>query len=167
MSPCLEDCPPEVIETVVSLLDFGDICRLRLTWRSLAAKSSHLCFKAFFRSKRVLFSEASLGALRDVTQPGRLGCLLEDLVLVGLANGQGMASSEADESADEAPYDLLRHAFRNLKANSKGRELLSLSLQVKLLRNDGAIIPPFDEWPFAWRRIWRSSARTFRVALRL
>lgn len=168
MSPCLEDCPPEIIETLVSLLDLDDICRLRQTSRSLAAKSSQSRFKAFFRFKKVLLSEASLRAFREVTQSGRLGCLLQNLVLVGLTNNSAAISrSEAEESLDETLYDLLSHAFRNMKANSKGRELLSLSLRVEVPQKEGEPRLPPSALPCDdWRLVWRSSACTCSIAMR-
>ncbi|CAM1510061.1 Fc.00g003960.m01.CDS01 [Cosmosporella sp. VM-42] len=49
----LESCPAEIVECIVRLLDLKDICSLRLSCISLAAKSSQYRFKTFFRSQHV------------------------------------------------------------------------------------------------------------------
>jgi hypothetical protein len=86
MSPSLEDCPNEVIESIVVLLILGDICSLRQSSRTLASKTTQNHFKSYFLLKHVDITESALQTFVDVTQPGWLGCLIQNLVLVGVVN---------------------------------------------------------------------------------
>jgi hypothetical protein len=86
MSPSLEHFPNEVFEAAVCLLALSDICALRLCNRAIAAKSTQDHFQSYFRTKHVDVTRSSLRELVDATQPGRLGCLIEHLVLVGVVN---------------------------------------------------------------------------------
>ena len=86
MSPSLEDCPNEVIEGIVVLLDLNDICGLRQCNRTLATKTTQNHFKSYFRSKHVDITDSALRTFVDITQPGWLGCLIQHLVLVGVVN---------------------------------------------------------------------------------
>jgi hypothetical protein len=86
MSPSLENCPNEVIESIVVLLVLGDICSLRQSSRTLSSKTTQSHFKSYFLSKHVDITESALRTFVDVTQPGWLGCLIQHLVLVGVVN---------------------------------------------------------------------------------
>ena len=86
MSPSLENCPNEVIESIVVLLVLGDICSLRQSSRTLSSKTTQNHFKSYFLSKHVDITESALRTFVDVTQPGWLGCLIQHLVLVGVVN---------------------------------------------------------------------------------
>lgn len=56
----------------------------------MAAKVNQRHFQSFFRSKKVDITETSLEAFVAVTQPNSLGCLVEDLALVGIVNNPKM-----------------------------------------------------------------------------
>jgi hypothetical protein len=90
MSPSLEDCPNEVIESIVVLLAITDICSLRQSSRTLATKTTQEHFKSYFRTKHVDITGSALQGLVDITQPGWLGCLIQHLVLVGVVNNTKM-----------------------------------------------------------------------------
>ena len=86
MSPSLENCPNEVIESIVVLLVLGDICSLRQSSRALASKTTQNHFKSCFLSKHVDITGSALREFVDVTQRSWLGCLIQNLVLVGVVN---------------------------------------------------------------------------------
>jgi hypothetical protein len=124
MSPILEDCPNEVIESIVVLLELGDIFNLRQTSRALATKSTQAHFKSFFLSKHVDITENALRAFVEVTKPGLLGSLIQDLVLVGVVNNTQKLhydlheEYDSEEESDEAAVrrsEMWTHAQRNLE----------------------------------------------------
>ena len=86
MAPKLQDSPVEVVEQIVGSLSLEDTRSLRLTCRNVASKGSQGCFKAYFTSKHVDLTESSLRSFAGCTQPGSLGCLVEDLTIVGIVN---------------------------------------------------------------------------------
>jgi hypothetical protein len=86
MSPSLEHCPNEVFEAIVGFLALSDICSLRLCNGTVSAKSTQDHFKSYFRSKHVDITGSSLRDFIKATQPGKLGCLVQCLVLVGVVN---------------------------------------------------------------------------------
>lgn len=194
MSSVLEDCPREIIEVIVTLLVLKDICSLRQCSRTLTAKITQgYRFKSYFRLKHVDITGKALQALVDQTQSAGLGCLIQDLVLVGIVNNTKMlqAALESGEEYDEieleqaqrslvilgrrqASYrrlhesgtvvDLLIKAFSNLMSNSKTGKLLSLSLKVVVFRDDAVTrLPPLVGG--SWRLIWQSAVDTFDIAL--
>ena len=100
MSPRLEDCPDEVIEAIVVLLHLDDIRSLRQSCRSLAAKTTQRHFKSYYHSKRVDITRRALRAFVNATQPGRLGCLVQELILVGLTNAKARIETTRRSSGD-------------------------------------------------------------------
>ena len=85
--PRLDCCPNEIIESVVVLLAFPDICNLRLVSRLISVKVVQEHFKSFYKKKHVDLTEESLQALQyNTVNKGRLGCLVEELTLVGIVN---------------------------------------------------------------------------------
>jgi hypothetical protein len=101
MSPSLEDCPNEVIESIVLLLGLSDIRSLRLCSRSLATKATQNHFKSYFRSKHVDITDSALRAFVDMTRPGRLGCFVQHLVLVGVVNNTKLLEYILREGEEE------------------------------------------------------------------
>ena len=85
MGSSIEACPAEIVEGVVQYLAFSDICELRLSYRLLAEKASQDTFKSFFSTKHVAITKDRLEAFVDMTRRGRIGCQIENLVLVGMA----------------------------------------------------------------------------------
>jgi hypothetical protein len=166
MAPVLEDLPSELFERIVQHLDLPSICNLRLGCRLLASKATQRHFKSIFRQKHVDLDERPLINFVHVTQPGGLGCLVEDLVLVGLVNTRSRfledyaSTSDSGKHLDENKRDeirrgadirealrslrdskqdvrLLSEALRNLNSSSStSRGLRSLSLDVRVYLHD-------------------------------
>jgi hypothetical protein len=108
MSPSLENCPNEVFETIVGVLALRDICALRLCNRTLATKSTQDHFRSYFRSKHIDVTGSSLQAFINATQPDRLGCLIQHLVLVGVVNNtQSLEAIVAREKYSLEEYSLV------------------------------------------------------------
>jgi hypothetical protein len=104
MSPCLQNCPNEVVETIVVLLDLEDVCNLRHTCRALAVKCTQGHFRSFFISKHVDITGSDLREFVDVTQRGGSGCQIQHLVLVGVVNNTELLESilkEKEQDEDE------------------------------------------------------------------
>lgn len=100
----LEGLPNEIVETVVGYLDLQSIGSLRHTSRTLAAKATQDRFKSFFKSKHVDITRPSLQAFVEAMRPGHLGCLLQNLTLVGIVNNTIMLAklaAKAKEIEDE------------------------------------------------------------------
>ena len=85
MAASIEACPPEVVEIIVERLILADISSLRLTSRSLASLSAQDTFRRYFFMKHVDINVETLQSFVEVTKPGRLGRLVENLVLVRTA----------------------------------------------------------------------------------
>jgi hypothetical protein len=86
MAPVLNDLPNELFERIVQQLDLFDTCNLRLSSRLLASKATQRHFKSFFRRKHVDLDERSLTNFVHANKPDGFGCLVEELVLVGLVS---------------------------------------------------------------------------------
>ncbi|KAF2172587.1 hypothetical protein M409DRAFT_63232 [Zasmidium cellare ATCC 36951] len=86
MAAHISNLANEIVESIVVLLDLPDICSLRLTSRLVAAKVTQDHFKSFFRSKTIDLTKSSLETFVAVTQPGLLGCLVQNITLIGIAN---------------------------------------------------------------------------------
>ncbi|KAK4501476.1 hypothetical protein PRZ48_007285 [Zasmidium cellare] len=80
----LESLSNEIFEWVVSYLNLDDIRNLRLASRSTAYKGSQDTFKSFFKSKHVDLTRTDLSSFVRLTSQNGLGCLVEDLSLVGI-----------------------------------------------------------------------------------
>lgn len=162
MVSSLENCSPEIIECIVVLLSLRDIRRLRLSCKSLAWKCSQHHFKSFFLLKHVELTDNALQAFADGIKAGGLPCLLQDLVLIGIAN-------EKHNGPDYAPKDpsLLCQAFKGLATNEKIGKLRSLSLRVEVdCENRGKQVPCTVIADFLWERVWKSAADTFQLTFR-
>ncbi|KUJ14024.1 uncharacterized protein LY89DRAFT_152017 [Mollisia scopiformis] len=151
MAPRLEDCPNEVIESIVVLLDLNDICNLRQTSRSLATKATQNHFKSFYLSKHVDTTTRSLEKFVDATRPGRLGCLVQNLTIFGVftfprVDGRDLA---AGLWATGMKLDLLNQALSGIAAAKRTEETISLS------RNG-----------VDWESYWQCVAGTFHTAMR-
>jgi hypothetical protein len=123
MSPSLEDCPNEVIESIVVLLVLGDICSLRQGSRTLASKTTQNHFKSYFLSKHVDITESALRKFVDVTQPDWLGCLVQNLVLVGVVNNTKALEYILGEEPDS---DLEEEGSGNRKKLAKAEQDLEI-----------------------------------------
>lgn len=97
MTVHFEDCPNEIIGDIIVLLEFDDIRNLRRTCKSLAYKTTQNRFKSFFRSKHVDVTESALSDFVYATQAGRLGTLVENLILIGVVNNTAELESVGRE----------------------------------------------------------------------
>lgn len=146
MAPTLEEIPNELLERIIQLLDRRDIFNLRSSSRLLASKAMQRRFKSFFRTKHVQLDERSLKDFVRVTQSGGVGCLVENLILVGLVTDQAFAeepvrnpatSGIAAQDANNKLYwrqrfDALitrRDALRTLRDSKDDLRLLSEALR--------------------------------------
>ena len=138
MSPCLEDCPNEIIEATVVLLDLDNIRSLSQSCWSPATKSTQNHFKSYYYSKHVDISLQTLRVFVDATQPGRLGCLVQKSILVDHTNGSDRHNSKPQRQygSEETELDLLSQEFNGIAAYKKSGELLSLSLEAAYIEYD-------------------------------
>ncbi|GES66463.1 F-box domain protein [Aspergillus terreus] len=143
-----------------------DICNLRLTSRDLALRvSAAPSLASHLAQRQVDMTERSLRAAVETTaKPGRLGCFIDDLVLVGVVNNTKFLTQQVKHAAEstgprteaqhnleiltrrQTEYDtwhasrgdvlLLSQIFRNLMAHGRRRGLSSLSLAVVVYRED-------------------------------
>ena len=190
----IEQCPAETIDNIVSFLNLRDICNLRLTSRGLALRVFGApSFGSHLEQRQVDVTERSLRAVAEATaKPGRLGCFISDLVLVGVVNNTKFLAEEVKYTAEgtgrrakaqqdlgiltrrQTEYEtlhasrgdilLLSQIFRNLMAHGRRRGLRSLSLTVVVYREDAQTrLLPKDG--FGWTLIWQAAADTFLTAL--
>ncbi|KAL4790499.1 hypothetical protein BDV19DRAFT_393980 [Aspergillus venezuelensis] len=191
----LETCPVEIIEHIISLLSLHDIYSFRLISRSLAARSPGPSLQSYLLRKHVDLTEKSLRYLVDLTSsPSKLGCRIEDLVLVGVVNDTkfperkvmlctkhgtveraeaqrnlGILTSRQEEydmmHASNVDIALLSQLFRNLMARGWRRGLRSLSLEVVVYRKDAQTrLHPADD-AGDWTLIWKMTAESFHTTL--
>lgn len=158
MASHLGSLPVEVLETITSRLDIGDVCSLRLTARELAVKTSQKSYKALFVSKSVNVSRESLQALVKVTQRGWMGCALERLTIFTIAPS---SDDEFHDLHDQNVVELLQQAFTNLQVNSTHKCLRSLDLVVKGRTENGTLTSL--KHVRDWHSIWKCADRTARL----
>ncbi|KAL9078392.1 MAG: hypothetical protein Q9157_002687 [Trypethelium eluteriae] len=160
MASLLEALQIELIENIVIFLELCDIASLRLTSRNIEDKASQGCFTAFFKDKDVELKTRRLQEMVRITSQGRLGYLLQDCAISGVAQKETTAT---DESAEH--LRLLTEVFRNLKQRSPKGELSSLGLRVvaRVEGPDGELIEPHEFC--SWRAVWNTASHTFNVAM--
>lgn len=158
----LEALPIELIEHIVTNLDFCDISSLRLTSRTIEDKASQFSFTTLFGRKDIGLTTTALQNFVGATGQGRLGCLLQDCTLTGIASFE---TTTPDDTAEH--IRLLADAFRNLKHRSPRGGLVSLSLGLAVrVGTEGELAPPgHQRVRRAWRTIWDAAIRTFRVTI--
>jgi hypothetical protein len=185
MTVGLESCPPEIIGSIVQLLDLTDVGNLRLTSRCLRHKATQGQFRSYFRSKRVKVTGPELKSLAIVTQRGWLGCEINDLTLVGVVNNTETLEEAVLKNPDDPrktdletlqqrrrDYEkllesgelvhILGNAFKNIAANSSTGKLSSLSLElVVYLSNAKDELAPLAGGH--WGPIWQMAAETHRI----
>lgn len=164
----LETLPHEVVETIVRLLDFTDVCSLRLTSSILANKSSQSSLKQYFRCKRLdLTDDAAIATFSAWTKSSHYGKLIKTLNVCSVA---GSIRSEEAINACEAS---IAQAFSNLT------ELDELILEVSETddsgeqHNPGTVLHGYDygckrvpNTDFTnWTEVWLAATFTFRVAM--
>ncbi|KAK3626173.1 hypothetical protein LTR56_019961 [Elasticomyces elasticus] len=167
--------PNEVIENILSTLQLTDMWNLRLCSRGLAAKTIQPRFKAFYHSKTIPLQDTALENFSNVTRNSGLGCLVQNITIVGQvedsgkvpAKGKRKARSQGTSvSADEA-LALLTVSFENIAAAAnRSRTLRSLKLAYSDIRSK---IPgkgfrdTYNHTLRRWRPIWQCAATIFHT----
>ena len=163
MAPHLEDCPEEIVANIVQRLDLHDIGSLRHTSRPVAGKCTTAYFKSLFLSKRVELTEPMLKKFAEVTQPGSLGCLIQELTLVGVSKGPEGSTYKEEEISKSDKTELLTQVFSGIFINSPAARLSSLSLEVTITDKIGQRSLPGASH-FSWKCRWQSARDTFDIA---
>jgi hypothetical protein len=160
MGSPLEALPVELIEHIVTVLEFSDIAALRLTSRAIEAKASNGRFNSFLKTKKIDLTTKTLQRFVKATGKGQRGCLLQHCTITGIIRGDTPAHEDSTEHER-----LLTKAFRNLKQGSPEKSLASLSLRVTVRVEDsnGDLVEPHEYRN--GREVWRAALRTFRVAM--
>ncbi|KAB8236591.1 uncharacterized protein BDW43DRAFT_267241, partial [Aspergillus alliaceus] len=126
MAPLTFDSIPiELIETIIGFLEFQDLCALRLTAHSISAKSSNGQFRENLKSKKLHIAKDPLEDFARFTQPGQVGCLLQQLTLYDYAVAN---PGDSDRCLNAAK--LLVRGMENLRNNTTHGCLVSLSLSL-------------------------------------
>ncbi|KAL4863601.1 hypothetical protein BDV12DRAFT_206355 [Aspergillus spectabilis] len=189
----IEECPPEVVESIVSYLDLPDAGNLRLVNRCLRSKVTQRHIRSYFRSKRVHVTGPALRDLNVLTQRGWLGCEVRNLTLVGVVNNtMGLEAALKTNLIQQHPekrsrvardldilkerqrdyqqlldsgviVHLLSRIFKSIAANGTLGKLQSLSLEVTVYR-ENANRELYPLTGGSWRLIWQAATEMFRVA---
>ncbi|KAF7191897.1 hypothetical protein HII31_06942, partial [Pseudocercospora fuligena] len=188
----LTDVPNELFEDICTFLCLPDLCSLRLVSRLTAAKATQDRFKSFYKQKRVDLTQKSLEQFLCQTESHSIGCLVEDLILVGVVNntlafeaGLRRAQQKAETMAElkeelkilrqrKAECDLFRKSGQDVKllAQSLGNlaktrrygQLPSLRLEVVVYRETVDIrLDPIGGG--SWKMIWAEAASTLKRAM--
>lgn len=159
MASPLETLIIELIEEIVTRLEFSDIAALRLTSRSISAKASTGRFRSFFKAKTIDLTTESLLRFVEATKKGQPGCLLQHCTIRSIIRADAPASNDEDGTENRR---LLSKAFQNFRQGSLGRSLLSLNLRVAVLVDDshGNLIMPKEY--LNGREVWKTALQTFR-----
>jgi hypothetical protein len=155
--PALDGLSTDLLTIIIALLQFPDICSLRLVSRTVTARSSQ-AFEKHFRTKTLKWT--SLKHLQEfvhLTQPNGLGCLLQRLTIVGVAPVTGIQHASARGK-------FLIDAFTNLRLNSASGGLQSLVLCVEGQDMIGNFVT--CEKIREWKPVWQTAALTFEISFR-
>lgn len=152
----LLDMSAEIMEMIVSLLDFPSICNMRLAARNMSAKATHGIVKSDFQYESVIWTNASqVQALADKTARGWRGCLMKRLDIVGVVEEEAAdpnhdanpvvhyaARREVPQRATAAAVpggveDRLAQLLMNLKHNDPCGYMDELALRVHRCHEDG------------------------------
>ena len=152
----------ELIEEIVSYLDFYDIASLRLTCRQLEQKASYGSFTLYFKRKNLNLTWDTLNTFADLTSRSTLAAHLQHCTISGVARNHDISPVER---ADQ--LQMLTTGLTGLKQHSKTASLKSLCLRVSTSVQD-------DEMQYAhkeliptqsWRAIWRAAIETFHLTM--
>lgn len=168
------NCPEDIVECIIGLLNLVDICNVRLSCTLLAKKASHHYFKTFFKSKHVDLTAKSLERFAIGTSAGGLCSLAQEIFIVGIAN---KADDNKEESVEENPendqealykIDLLRRAFDGLALHPNHEPNLSITLRVEVMDKNKRLLPveATPDHPPMLISVWKSTMETYRITLR-
>ncbi|KXT14093.1 hypothetical protein AC579_792 [Pseudocercospora musae] len=188
----LTNIPNELFEHICTFLCLPDLCSLRLASRLIAAKATQDHFKSFYKQKRVDLTKESLEHFLRQAESHSLGCLVEDLILVGVVNNtlaieaglrraeqkaetlieleeelevlrQRKAESEGLQKSGQ-DVELLAQSFENLAKYRERGPLPSLRLEVVVYR-DAVDIRLESIGGGSWKIIWEEAASTLKTAM--
>ncbi|KAH0282256.1 hypothetical protein KCU62_g9851, partial [Aureobasidium sp. EXF-3399] len=127
MSAQLSNLPSEVIEMVVCLLDYQEICNLRLVSRAIDVASTQARYKSFFGCKTVELDSTAILRPAAITKYSYFVGLLQDLTLTGTEKGQ---VTDRFSSRDADRLCMALRNLRKLHEQSKQYGLRSLTTGV-------------------------------------
>lgn len=159
-SPRLGGIPEELVEVLVSLVGFHDACSLRLTGRELAYEASQGVFRTHFRTKTIRVSQTQDLVL--MTRPGNIGCHVQHLSLTVTVPVQ--PNREGVDDGLRFRLEPLGQALKQLRINSPLGRLVSLSLAVDGVREDGNIVPAYRVQDY--EEVSDAAAALFETAVR-
>lgn len=151
----------ELVEEIVTHLDFHDIASFRLTCRDLERKASYGSFTQHFKTTNIDLTWDALQTFVDLTRHGRLGTHLQCCTISGIARNHEILHAERAEQ-----LYLLTQAFDSLKRYSPRKSLASLSLRVSPDPRNGWENLPRDLNPLlSWRMVWKAAMNTFTLTM--
>lgn len=177
MPRSLANCPEDIIECIIGLLDLVDICNVRLSCYLLAQKASHHYFKTFFKSKHVDLTLKSLARFAIGTSAGGLRSLAQEIFIVGVTNKKYENKEESMEQipdiAEMNEYEaltkvkLLRRAFDGLTLHSKPDRKLSITLRVEVMDKKRRLLPvdATPGHPQMLLSVWKSTMETYKTTM--
>ncbi|EEU41200.1 uncharacterized protein NECHADRAFT_83372 [Fusarium vanettenii 77-13-4] len=133
----LETFPTEVIELIVRLLPLKDIRSLRLACKALSGKSSESHFKTFFHTQHVVMTADALREFTVNVQAGGFRSCVRKLCLVGVPDKEAERTQAFHfDPRQGAMTSLLTQAYNGLTKPHSVDSLLSLSLELRIVKND-------------------------------
>lgn len=190
MEAKLISLPSELINMITDELGLHEVGNLRLTCRALASKAVSKTFARLFENKTIRLTRNSLENLIHVTQPGSLGCLLQDCTVTGkilLADCAGeprgaehhfsavTASKVTGEQEMKEQYEaaiaqqeeetrLLTKAFQNLRKHNPNKAFASVQLRLEVDEDVREVLSQLSR-DNRWRPVWKAALRTFEVTV--
>ncbi|KAF2147993.1 hypothetical protein K461DRAFT_67348 [Myriangium duriaei CBS 260.36] len=171
----LPNLPADLIESIASGLELGDICSLRRTTRCLRDKVSHE-FVVYFRHKHVDISASDqLDQCINMTGTGQLGCLVQRLTLKQVLlpctdTKHDPTWAGADYNADiDDPVRRLGVALTNIRRRTAAGRLISLELAVERAGEEITIVGYLrrnSESLDNWRPVWYAARQVLIITCR-
>ncbi|KAK4631273.1 hypothetical protein CLAFUW4_03917 [Fulvia fulva] len=147
--PTLEGLPADILERISCMLGLEELCSLRMTCRDFASRVAQGRFVEYVEHKRVTFETLALQRFAEMTKPGRPGCQMRGLCIVG--------SVDIFESCCA---ELLGRVFENLKGNLASGFMESLEIQMPSEDDDVHVRTT------GWRLRWSAGNVLVREAMR-
>lgn len=168
---CLLDLSAEVMELIVSFLDFPAMCKLRLVSRSVSAKATHGVVESDFQNQYVFWTCADqMEALVAKTAKGWRGCLMKRLTVIGAVTLESISpcpspspSGLSTITPEERGEASLNKAFINIRRHAP-HCLTTLALRTQRRTRNGHMAGSSDIRPV--NKTWDASAQTFAATMR-
>lgn len=157
----LNGLPRNILADVINLLIFRDLCSLCLVSRTFAATCRQdTFFQKHFSTKMLKWtSTEQMQEFMHLTHENRMGCLLQHLTIVGVVGVPPAAGLQSLAT-------LLTQAFTNLRLNTAhaGLQSTTLLVQAQVENGNGELVSVKKICD--WRKVWQTTAQTFRIILR-